>query len=271
MRKFIAILVHFLMVEVSAQDSTDFRHLRTLRGDFTSFTVDNLGNIYVITRGNQLRKYNASGDSMGVFNDVRRYGKLTQIDASNPLKTILFYRDFKTVVVLDRLMNLVNTIDLRKHQLFQVKVVAQSYDNKIWLFDEQESRLLKLSDEGRLLGETAELRLVLDEAPAPSCIFDRNGFVYLYDMQAGLFVFDYYGALKNKVRIEGWSHVQVIGNVVYGKKEGRLMRFVTGTLQIYETIMPAFMQHADDMMVSSEGVYVLLPFGISFYGFNKAG
>lgn len=271
MRKFIAILVHFLMVEVSAQDSTDFRHLRTLRGDFTSFTVDNLGNIYVITRGNQLRKYNASGDSMGVFNDVRRYGKLTQIDASNPLKTILFYRDFKTVVVLDRLMNLVNTIDLRKHQLFQVKVVAQSYDNKIWLFDEQESRLLKLSDEGRLLGETAELRLVLDEAPAPSCIFDRNGFVYLYDMQAGLFVFDNYGALKNRVRIEGWSHVQVIGNVVYGKKEGRLMRFVTGTLQIYETIMPAFMQHADDMMVSSEGVYVLLPFGISFYGFNKTG
>ncbi len=271
MRKMITILVHFLMMELAAQDSSDFRHLRTLRGDFTSFTVDNLGNMYVITRGNQLRKYNALGDSMGVFNDVRRYGKLTQIDASNPLKTILFYKDFKTVVVLDRLMNLVNTIDLRKHQLFQVKVVAQSYDNKIWLFDEQESRLLKLSGEGRLLGETAELRLVLDEAPSPSCIFDRNGFVYLYDMQAGLFVFDYYGALKNRVRIEGWSHVQVIGNVVYGKKDGRLMRYRTGTLQIDETIMPPFMQQADDMMVSSEGVYVLLPFGISFYRYDRAG
>ena len=271
MRSLIVILVHFLMMKVAAQDSSDFRHLRTLKGDFTSFTVDNLGNIYAVTRGNQLRKYNPSGDSMGVFNDVRRYGKLTQIDASNPLKTILFYRDFKTVVVLDRLMNLVNTIDLRKHQLFQVKVVAQSYDNKIWLFDEQESRLLKLSGEGRLLGETAELRLVLDEAPSPSDIFDRNGFVYLYDAQAGLFVFDYYGALKSRVRIEGWSHVRVIGNAVYGKKEGRLMRYRTGTLQIDETLMPVFMQHADDMAVSSEGIYVLLPFGISLYGYDKAG
>jgi hypothetical protein len=35
--------------------------------------------------------------------------------------------------------------------------------------------------------------------------------------------------------------------------------------------MPPFMQQADDMMVSSEGVYVLLPFGISFYRYDRAG
>jgi hypothetical protein len=152
---------------------------RQLKGSFTSFTADNLGNLYVLTTENQLKKFNVRGDSMGVFNDVRRYGKLSQINATNPLRTVLFYRDFRTIVVLDRLMNTVNTIDLRRLNIFQVRVVAPAYDNNVWVFDEQESKLKKVGEDGRLLSETADLRLVLDEAPIPQRIFDQNGYVYL--------------------------------------------------------------------------------------------
>jgi hypothetical protein len=87
--------------------------VKSIEGGFIDFTVDNLGNYFLLSKNNQLKKLNAQGDSIGLFNDVRRYGKLYSIDATNPLKVLLYYKNFSTVVVLDRFLNMINTIDLR--------------------------------------------------------------------------------------------------------------------------------------------------------------
>lgn len=254
-----------ISVIVYTQDSTDFRVYSYVSGDFTAFTTDNLGNVYAITRQNQLKKFSPKGDSMGVYNDVRKYGKLSTIDATNSLKTILFYKDYRTIVVLDRLLNMVNTIDLRKQNIFQVRAVAQSYDNKVWVFDEQESKLRKIQEDGKTVSETADLRLALAEAPVPISIFDQNGFVYMYDPQKGMYVFDYYGALKNKLDLPNWTNVQVIGNTILGRKEGKLMQYTTGTLMLKETILPSFLQQAENILLAPQGVFVLAPDGIRLY------
>ena len=204
---------------------------------------------------------------MGVFNDVKRYGKLSEIIASNPLRTILYYKNFRTVLVLDRLLNDVNTIDLRKLNIFQVRAVAPAYDNSIWVFDEQDSKLKKVGEDGRLLNETADLRLVLDEAPLPEKIFDQNGFVYLYDPLKGIFIFDYYGALKNKIALLGWRYLQVLGNNIVGIKDGKIMSYKTGTLEITESSVPDFVINAKDLHITPNGIYILDIEGVSFYKF----
>jgi hypothetical protein len=239
-----------------------------LKGNFSAFAADNLGNIYALTRENQLKKYNVRGDSMGVFNDVKRYGKLTQINATNPLRTVLFYRDFRTVVVLDRLMNTINTIDLRKLSIFQVRVVAPAYDNNIWVFDEQESKLKKVSEDGRLLSETADLRLVLDEAPLPQRIFDQNGYVYLYDPTKGIFIFDYYGALKNRIALLDWKDLQVLGDNIAGRVKDKILSYQPGTLNISETPVPAVIASSQDIQITPMGIYVLDEKGITLYSFT---
>jgi hypothetical protein len=262
------ILILFLSLGSVAQESSAFRVKRSVPGDFSGFTADNLGNIYAITHNNQLKKYNPKGDSMGVFNDVRKYGKLTYIDASNPLKTLLFYKDFRTIVVLDRLLNMVNTIDLRKANIFQVRAIAQSYDNNVWVFDEQESKLRKIGEDGKIISETADLRIVLDEAPVPVSIFDQNRFVYMYDPLKGMYVFDYYGAQKNKISLLNWTDVQVIGNTILGRKEGRLMQYTTGTLELKETVLPDFLQKAENILLAPQGIYIMEPTGIRLYSTN---
>ena len=239
-----------------------------MNGEFTAFAADNLGNLYAITKGNQLKKFNPQGDSMGVFNDVRKYGKLSFIDPSSPLRTILFYRDFKTILVLDRLLNLVNTIDLRKQGVFQVRAICLGYDNNIWVFDEQESKLRKVGEDGTLLLETADLRLALDEAPVPSRIFDQNRYVYLYDPLKGMYVFDYYGALKQKLPITGLADVQVIGNTILGRKDGKLLKYTTGTLQLDEQPLPDFLKDAENIQLTPRGIFVLDATGIRVYAYE---
>jgi hypothetical protein len=152
-----------LSLKLNAQKDSVFILNKILPGDFSYFTVDNLENIYLVNNNsNQLKKLNSNGDSAGVFNNVRKYGKLYSIDATNPLKILLYYKNFSTVVVLDRFLNVRNTINLGKKNIFKVKAIASSYDNNIWLFDEGDTKLKKIDDNGEVLLETVEFRTIFD-------------------------------------------------------------------------------------------------------------
>src|SRR5687768_10221635 len=140
-KHFYTLLAFLLLVAcVNAQTDTSFRLIKMMTGDIVDFAVDNLDNVYILNSRNQLRKFNEKGDSVGMYNDVKKFGQATLIDVSNPLKVLLYYRDFATVVMLDRFLDVRNTIDLRKHNILQVKAIGQSYDNKIWVYDEQENK-----------------------------------------------------------------------------------------------------------------------------------
>jgi hypothetical protein len=222
----------------SAQDSVIFRLSDTRKGNWIDFQVDNLGNYYLLSKENRLKKINNRGDSVGAFNEVRRYGKLYSMDVTNPLKALLYYRNFSTILVLDRFMNIVNTIDLRKQQIFQVRAIAQSYDNNIWIYDEQNNKLKKIAEDGTLLMETIDLRTIFDEVPSPEKIIDQEGYVYLYDPKKGVYVFDIYGSFKSKISYLNLTDVTVIGQTFAGVDDDRLVIYTFGTLQERSVVLP---------------------------------
>ena len=119
-----------------AQEEKAFQLVKIIPGDIADFTVDNLGNIYLLSPENQLKKLNPAGDSLAVFNDVRRYGKIYSMDVTNPLKILLYYKEFETIVVVDRFLNIINIIDLRNLNIFQAKAFGLAYDNNVWVYDE---------------------------------------------------------------------------------------------------------------------------------------
>lgn len=239
-------------------------------GRVKQFTADNLGNIYVLTPAGLLIKYNDRGDSLNVFNDVRRYGTLYTMDATNPMKVLLYYKDFSMIVMLDRYLNKVNTIDLRKAGIFQAKAVGLAYDNNIWVFDEQSAKLKKIDETGRQLSETPDLRQVLDIMPSPTTITDRDGFVYLYDEVNGLYIFDYYGTLKNALSLKGIRNLQVISKTIVGRRGHAFVRYAPGTLELKEAQLPAGIQQAEKICIARQGIYVLNEAGgIELYPYTK--
>ena len=118
-----------------AQNDSSFRLVNTYIGDIADAALDNFGNLYVISSQGQIKKFTPTGDSAGVYNQVKKYGNLYSIDVSNPLKLILFYKEFSTVVVLDRFFAPLATLDLRKYSVLQPTAVGLSYDNNILVFD----------------------------------------------------------------------------------------------------------------------------------------
>lgn len=255
MLAYTALLICFCM-QASAQPSFPSVPIRSLEVRFTRFAADAIGQLYVLGAGGQLRKYGPAGDSVGVFNEVRQYGRLSHIDVTNPMRPLLFYADFGTVVVLDRFMRLVNTIDLRRLGIFQAQAVARSYDNQVWVYDGQDTRLRKVSEDGRVLLSTPELRTVMDDPPMPQRIFDRNGMTYLYDSLRGLYVFDYYGAYRNRLELVGWSDLEVLEGRVMGLRNGYVIEHSLRAPTSRETPLPDSLKTAGPWAFTSRGAYV---------------
>jgi hypothetical protein len=268
MIKLVGILVLFFCTTVAAQTDTSFQFVKTVKGDIVSFTVDNLDNIYLLSSTNQVKKLNANGDSVAIFNDVKKFGQASLIDVSNPLKVLLYYRDFATVVVLDRLLNVRNIIDLRKQDILQARTIGQSYDNKIWLYDEVENKLKKIDEDGKLLLETPDFRQLFDQAPLPQKIFDQDQYVYLYDSAQAVFVFDYYGALKNKIQIKGWQNFKVAGKYIFGSHDSKLYRYNIQTFRIDEWQMPDELYRTQSFNFSSSRLYALKKDSLEIYSFR---
>jgi hypothetical protein len=241
---------------------------QTFAGNFTDFTVDNLGNIYVLSQSGQLKKMGPGGDSIAVFNNVRQYGKIHFIDVTNPLKVLLYFKDFGTVVTLDRFLNTRSTLDLRRRQLFQVKSIGQAYDNNIWVFDELESKLKRIGEDGRIIDQSTDFRLIFDSTPSPSFIVDQNKQLYLYDAEKGVYLFDYYGAFKNRIRLTGWTDFSVINNTLFGRDAGILYRYEPGTLNLQQYPIPAAMRDARKIKIMPGNLYLLRDHQLEVYSYR---
>ncbi len=254
-----------LSVASYAQNDSSFQFLKTIKGSFTYLNVDNLDNIYLITKTNQLKKLNPNGDSVAVFNDVKKYGNPDYIDVTNPLKSLLYYKNYSTVVMLDRLLTVRNTINLRKQNIFSVNAVTLSYDNYIWLFDEEDLRLKKTDEEGKVLQATTDWRMLFDTVPSPVKIIDRDNFVYLYDPAKGFYIFDYYGGFKNRLAFLNWTNVEVNGTNMYGFEKNKLYSYTLKSLQLKEYRLPVFFGKYEAIKAMNGKVYLLNEKGVDIY------
>lgn len=247
----------FYASSVFAQDDSLFHLIKKINSPVSSFAVDNIGELYLITPDNQLKKYNEKGDSVGVFNQVTQYGKLAYVDAQNPWKTILYYENFSTIVLLDKYMNFVTAINLNKIGIYRVRAVTTSYDNNIWLFDEQDNTLKKIDDNGNLLSQTVDFRILFDSAPDPVKIIDRDGFVYLYDPEKGIYTFDYYGSFKSKLDFLHWNDMQVIGKTIYGFDDENLYKYIPPFPDFTTYKLPLELQNSTSIKFSIDKIYIL--------------
>lgn len=221
LKVFITAAYIFLMRSAIAQEDSllQLRCIKKLDGEFSNFTVDDPGNIFLLNTSGQIKKLSSNFDSVGLYNDEKQYGSITSVDATNPLKILVYYNDFTTTIVLGRFLEVRNVIDLTGHGILQVKVITQSYDNNYWLFDEWDKKIKKINENGKVLLESADFSMLFKKSFSPSYFIDFNGLLYLYDYNRGWLVFDHYGALINKYDLVGWTDVQVSGKNLIGRDQ----------------------------------------------------
>jgi hypothetical protein len=170
--------------------------------------------------------------------------------------------------LLDKYLNVVTAINLRKQNIFRVRAVTSSYDSNIWLFDEQDNKLKKIDDNGNLLSETVDFRLLFDSVPDPVKIIDRDGFVYLYDPEKGIYIFDYYGSFKTKLTFLNWTDMEVSGKNIYGFDKQNIYKYTPPLPDVVAYKLPPQLQDNTAIKISSHRIYVLKNEQLYVYSFQ---
>ncbi|HVX49985.1 MAG TPA: hypothetical protein VHB48_07500 [Chitinophagaceae bacterium] len=260
-----AILLNCITASAAADTTLQLIPVKTITGTYKDFYIDNLNNIYLVNQNNQVKKMSDKYDSIAVFNDTRRYGDIYSLDVSNPLKLIVYYKDFNTILVLDRFLNIRNIVDLRKYNILQAKAVAQSYDNNYWVFDELDNKIKKIDDNGNMLLESADFRVLFQEQYNPQQLIDDNGFLYLYDFKNGWLEFDYYGAFKQRIQLPGWKDVQVADGRLTGHDDAFIYFANPKALDIRQVKPGINLKDVIKLQKKAGKMYVLTMQGLSIY------
>ena len=238
---------------------------KTITGNFVNFYADNLGNTFLVSKNNQVKKLDQHLDSAGIFNDVRRYGDIYSLDVNNPLKLLIYYKNFTTALVTDRFLNVRNTVDLRAAGVLQARAVAQSYDNNYWVFDELDNKLKKIDDNSKVLLESPDFRILFSYNFFPQTIIDEDGALYLYDDKNGWMIFDYYGTFKQHIDAPGLKDVNVSRGNLTGHDTAMFYSTNPKTFTDMKIQVNISMAGALKIQRQADKVFVLEKEGLSVY------
>lgn len=227
--------------------------------------VDVFENLYVVDGNKRIIKYNSNGDSLASYNDLKQFGRPTYLDVNNPMKLLVYCASYSTMVFLDKLLIYRNHFNWQKQNLFNTNIAATSYDNNIWIFDLQDFKLKKIDDKGKLLQESADVRMLLNDAPSPVSIIDCNNTIYLYDEEKGFYIFDYYGGYQKNLPFLHWKNIGVEKDYLYGFNGNIMHSYKINSLALNDYALPTYFNNYSSIKIMNGKIYLLKQDGIEIY------
>lgn len=162
------------------------------------FTEDIFGNSYYLAN-NKLSKKEPNGN-VYYYNNIQ-LGAICSIDVINPLKILLFYKDFNTVVILDKMFTEVYKINLSKYAL-QADYCSMASGNKLWVFDKNSGGMVLLD---YINEKIFELNTPKDFLPT-FVQSDYNNWYFVTENQK-VYKYDLYGTITHLADLDAFDQI----------------------------------------------------------------
>lgn len=266
MKKRARYIVAFLGWLFCSSFEPNWQFLFRIEAEAKMIETDRMGNIYLVTKTNQLYKYNAQGVLQGTLN-YAYLGNISQIDASNPLEIYLFYRELNALVFLDNNLAFRGRLNLGDVGIIQASAAARSYSNGIWVFDQGDLQLKKMAKDGSLLQASGNsLQFAQNKNLSPTRIIDNGDKIFANDSSEGILVFDLFANYIKTVPIKGQETIKIMGESLFFMDETKLMSY---QLKQYRRDTLALPQVANkSFSIEKERLYLLNEKGINVYQYK---
>lgn len=173
-----------------------------------AFTTDQTGSYYEIY-SNQIIKIGKNGQRQFTYSN-NILGEISSVDVSNPMKIVVFFKDFSKVVVLDNtLTEQGGVLDLNEISLEETSLACTSYNNGIWYYNPVKFQLTRIENTINITNTSANISTLLNKNIQPNFLVEFNNRVYLNDSTQGVLVFDIYGTYLKTIPIFGLTTFQV--------------------------------------------------------------
>ena len=216
-KRFFLLLLVFTMTPTVAQNQrrplTPLSEQKIEADQFLGFDV--LGNLYYL-KNKVLFKKNET-QTWQYKNLV--FGKITRVDFLNPLKILLFYEDFNTVIMLDNQLNEIQKINFSDNSApLMIGAIGIASQNRLWIYDRL-SQQIGLFD---YLKNTFKTITPSFQSAIKHYESNFNSFQWI-DEKNNWYTCDIFGKVSPIGTVPDFEQIQFIDNeMVLFSKEGKL-------------------------------------------------
>ena len=182
-----------------SQQSSKYKLLEVPKNN--QIEIDQYGYFYIIDQDN-LIKYDSEGHTLYHYSN-KLLGNIDQIDISNPLRLLLFYKDQGLIIVLDNtLSQQKEPISLNELGLYQTSCIANSnFDNGIWLYDIDVNEIIKINHLSQVNYRSGNLSVLIPNMEFPILnLKEKNRKLYVVTRNK-IFVMDQFGSLLSVITL----------------------------------------------------------------------
>jgi hypothetical protein len=195
-----------------------------IKANYDFFTADNFENVYLV-KGEELTKYLPAGTFKARYSNLK-LGNITNVDATNPLKILVYYRDFQMIVFLDNQLSVNREpLALEKFGCEQAELVCAGANNSFWVYNKQNNELLRFNENSKKTVSTGNLKQVLQAEITPNYMLEHNGFLFLNDPSKGIYVFDPFGTFSKIIPVKELTRFDVEKEIIYYQRENELCSY----------------------------------------------
>lgn len=231
-----------------------------------TINLDQFGNAYVITENQELLKISPRQDKVFRYS-LLKYGIPTTVDASNPLRILLHFKDFNIIAILDNTLSEKGVINLQDFGYFQIDAACTASDNHLWIYDGQNFRLKKIDDRNNVLVESEDFQLLFNQEIIPVYMVEADNNLYVSDPNLGILVFDLFGGYIKTIPITSIQKFQISRDQLIYYKNDQLMGFHLKTLGTYPINTPK-PGNVKNMAIQDEYLGILLDIGLNLYAYK---
>ncbi|HNQ11715.1 MAG TPA: hypothetical protein PKM16_00810 [Bacteroidia bacterium] len=228
-----------------------------------SYTTDNFGNLLIASNGDVV-KYDLNGVQTAIYSS-RDAGNVHSIDATDPLKVIVFYKDFGIVRVLDQWLAIKSEINLRDIGLKEPWLVCNSGSNGYWIFDQSDFQLKKVNNQLSIISESLPINRLFKNVN-PNFLIETANFVLLNLPDKGILVFDNFGIYSRTIDIKELKYFQPREYEIFYAQNDTIISCNLYTLEREEIVLPST-KDILDMRAEPHRMYLRRKDAIDIYSF----
>ena len=231
----------------------EFKQVHSSAWENGHLAVDPQGNVLRYS-GDMLEKYSPDGTASGSWN--AKGTDITFVDASNPLRILVWYADQRQIVTLDNtLSEHDNMIVLDQSDLDQVSLVCASANNRLWLFDQANLEVLRVSRTLQIENRSGQLATLLDREVNPTQMTEQHEQLFVLDPETGVMVFDIFGTYLKTLPLKGATFIQPLDEhlLLYVKDQ---TIYLYNQLSLETTVIEQPVTEATEMIIHDDKTYV---------------
>lgn len=264
---FLLFFSFFLFYNADAQDY-NFKPLPSIHKTARWMEVDKMKNLYLILDDHTLLKYSPIGELLSQFNE-NTLGAITYVDISNPFRILVYYKDFTTVVFLDRTLSETRRHDLSNFDIPQVQALGTASDNNMWLFDNNTFTLKKINPQNQVIVESTDLNLLISDDINPNRLVEFENKVYMNAPNIGVLVFDVFGNYIKTISLPNLEYFQLHEEQIFYVENKIFKVYNLFSFQTNEIKLPVLEDNLQQVCIAQEHLYIKYSNEIKIFALTK--